>query len=107
MEAITTINEGVLVDIEVSTNAEKFMITGYNEWRKAFEIKIKAIPQKGKANKEIINQLSKITNKKVEINSGHKSHHKTIKIYEIEEEEILKILNNQINKELFKDLNLK
>jgi uncharacterized protein (TIGR00251 family) len=98
MEAITKIEEGVLVDIEVSTNAEKFMITGYNEWRKAFEIKIKAIPQKGKANKEIILQFSRITNRNVELSSGHKSHHKTIKIYDINEKEILEILNQQINK---------
>ncbi len=46
-----------------------------------FEVKIKALPQKGKANKEIIKEFSKITKTPVEIISGHKSHHKTLKIY--------------------------
>jgi uncharacterized protein len=93
MNAITSIKDGVLLEIVVSTKSDKFRITGYNEWRKAVEIKIKAIPQKGKANKEIINEFSKITNSSVEIVSGHKSHHKTLKIYDLNEEELLKILN--------------
>ena len=92
MKAITQTKDGVLLDIEVSPKSDKFKISGYNEWRKAFEVKIKAVPHKGKANKEIIREFSKITKSNVEIISGHKSHHKTLKIYGLCEREILEIL---------------
>lgn len=98
MEAITTTNDDVLLDIEVSTKSDNFRITGYNNWRKSFEIKIKAIPQKGKANKEIINQFSKLTSRRVEIISGHKSHRKTLKIYDINKEDLLKLIEKEIGK---------
>jgi uncharacterized protein len=93
MKAITQTKDGVLLTIEVSPKSDKFMISGYNEWREAVEVKIKSVPQKGKANKEIINEFSKITKATVEILSGHKSHHKTLKIYGVDENELLKILN--------------
>lgn len=97
MEAITTTTDGVLLDIDVSTKSDNFRIIGYNNWRKSFEIKIKSVPQKGKANKEIINQFSKLTKRRVEINSGHKNHRKTLKIYDINEEDLLKLLEQKIN----------
>lgn len=98
MEAITETIDGVLLDIDVSTKSDNFRITGYNNWRKSFEIKIKAIPQKGKANKEIISQFSKLTNSRAEIVSGHKSHRKTLKIYDINKEDLLKLIKQEISK---------
>ena len=96
MNAITPTKDGVLLNIEVSPKSDKFKITGYNQWRESVEVKIKAIPQKGKANKEIVTELSKITKTSVEIISGHKSHHKTLKIYDITEEDLIKILKPYI-----------
>ena len=96
MEAITTTKDGVLLNIEVGTKSDNFRITGYNDWRKSFEIKIKAVPQKGKANKEIILEFAKLTNKRVELVSGHKSHRKTLKIYDINEEDLLKLIEQEI-----------
>ena len=97
MKAITPTKDGVLLDIEVSPKSDKFKISGYNEWRKAVEVKIKAVPQKGKANKEIVNEFSKISQSSVEILSGHKSHHKTLKFYGLGENELLEILKPYIN----------
>jgi len=96
MEAMTTTHDGVLLNIEVGTKSDHFRVTGYNSWRKSFEIKIKAVPQKGKANKEIILEFTKLTNKRVEIISGQKSHRKTLKIYDIDEEDLLKLLEQEI-----------
>jgi uncharacterized protein len=96
MNAITTTKDGVLLNIEVSPKSDKFKITGYNQWRESVEVKIKALPQKGKANKEIVIEFSKITKTPVEIISGHKSHHKTLKIYDINKEELIKILKPYI-----------
>lgn len=89
MKAIKEIEGGILVDIEVSPNASKFEISGYNIWRERIEIRIKAVPQKGKANKEIIKEFSKLTKNDVKIIAGLKSHQKTLKISKISIDEFL------------------
>ena len=83
MDAVKKTDGGVLVDIDVSPNSKKFEISGYNEWRGEIEVRITSVPQKGKANKEIIKEFSKLTKSLVEIISGLKSRHKTLKIYDI------------------------
>lgn len=93
MKAVKEIDEGILVDIEVSTKSNKFEIAGYNNWRERIEIRIKSPPLKGKANKEIINEFSKLTKKDVEITSGHISRQKTLKLYEITKKDFLSILD--------------
>lgn len=100
MNAIIEISDGILVDIEVSPKSKKFEISGYNEWRKKIEIRIKSVPQKGKANKEIVNEFSNITGTPVEIISGLKSHHKTLKIYNISKYEFLGILKTNFGLEI-------
>jgi len=94
MNAITQTKDGILLNIEVSPRSDKFEISGYNDWREAVEVRIKAHPQKGRANKEIINEFSRIIGCPVEILSGHKSHHKTLKIYGIKENDLLDILKH-------------
>lgn len=96
MKAIAEVQDGILVDIEVSPKSKKFEIAGYNEWRERIEIRLKSPPLKGKANKEIINEFSKLTKKDVEIISGLKSQHKTLKIYNISKSKFLDILNIKI-----------
>ncbi|MBI5680672.1 MAG: YggU family protein [Methanobacterium sp.] len=93
MKALTETEDGVLVDIEVSPKSKKFEIVGYNEWREKIEIRLKSPPLKGKANKEIVNEFEKITKSHVEIVSGFKSQHKTLKIYNMSKTKILDILN--------------
>ena len=83
MNAVKNVVDGVLVDIEVSPKSKRFEISGYNVWRDEIEVRIASVPMKGKANKEIIKEFSKLTNSRVEIVSGLKSHHKTLKIYDI------------------------
>jgi uncharacterized protein (TIGR00251 family) len=97
MNAITQTKDGILLNIEVSPRSDKFEISGYNDWREAVEVRIKAHPQKGRANKEIVNEFSKITKTHVEIISGHKSHHKILKIYGKSETDMIKILNLILN----------
>lgn len=92
MLAVKETEDGVLVNIEISPNSSKFGISGYDEWRDEIQVKITSIPQKGKANKEIIKEFSKLTNSKVEIVSGLKSQHKTLKVYDISGEEFLEVI---------------
>ncbi len=96
MKAVTEIQDGILVDIEVSTKSNKFEIAGYNEWRERIEIRIKSPPLKGKANKEIINEFSKLTKNPVEIISGLKSRQKTLKICNVSKSGFLKIMGKYL-----------
>ncbi|MDL2246248.1 DUF167 domain-containing protein [Methanobrevibacter sp. OttesenSCG-928-K11] len=91
-DAIKIDGNNILIDIEVSPNSKNFTISGFNVWRKRFEIKIKAIPTKGKANKEIIKFFSKIFNCNVTILKGEKSQEKTIILYDISEDDFFSIL---------------
>lgn len=93
MKAVKEVEDGILIDIEVSTKSNKFEISGYNDWRERIEIRIKSPPLKGKANKEIIAEFSKLTKKDVEITSGHKSRQKTLKIFKISKDRFLDILS--------------
>ena len=92
MKGLSEVIDGIMVDIDVSPNSKKFEITGYNQWRERFEVKIQSIPQKGKANKEIVKYFSNLTHSPVEIVSGHKSQHKTIKIFNITKNDFLDII---------------
>ena len=96
MQAVKENGNDVLVAIEVSPNSSKFIISGYNEWRNEIQVKITSLPQKGKANKEIIKEFSKLTNSRAEIVSGLKSQHKSLKIDGITKKEFEKIVNDLI-----------
>lgn len=89
LNAISSADNNVFVDIEVSPNSNKSQISGFNEWRNRFEIRIKQVPQKGKANKEIVKELSKIFNCDVSISKGEKSSQKTIVCYNVSIDDIL------------------
>ena len=67
LNAISSLDNNVFIDIEVSPNSNKFQISGFNEWRNRFEIRIKQVPQKGKANKEIVKELSRLNDMSLEI----------------------------------------
>ena len=93
LNAISSLDNHVFIDIEVSPNSNKFQISGFNEWRNRFEIRIKQVPQKGKANKEIVKELSKIFNCDVSISKGEKSSQKTIVCYNVSIDCILEKLS--------------
>ncbi|ADG13144.1 protein of unknown function DUF167 [Methanocaldococcus infernus ME] len=86
--------EGTLLDIIVTPNAKKTEIVGRDEWRNRLEVKVKAPPVEGKANKEIIKFFSKLFGD-VEIVAGEKSSKKTILIRK-PLKEVEEILNSLI-----------
>ncbi|WP_369333089.1 DUF167 domain-containing protein [Methanospirillum stamsii] len=82
-----------MFSIEVTTNSKNpgFPI-GFNIWRNAFGIAVKASPIEGKANKDIIALIAetlKIQKNTVTIISGHTSTIKKVKISGISREDIL------------------
>lgn len=67
------------LNISVKVNASKTEITGFDNTRKTIKLNVKAQPEKGKANAEIIKFFTKLTKKKVSITSGKTSKQKTLK----------------------------
>ena len=90
MGAIRSTEGGVLLDIEVSASARATVIpSGYDVWRKRITVRVAASPHSGKANAELIKELSavlKIPPSRLSIVSGHRGTKKTIKVEGIEPE---------------------
>ena len=66
------------VIIKTKSNSNK--LVGFDKEKQAYLLNIKAIPEKGQANKEIIKFLSKLLKKQVRIVKGLKSKEKIIEV---------------------------
>ncbi len=99
MEGIRASNGGTLIDIEVSPNAKRERIKGYNSWRKRIVVEMKEKPEKFKVNKELVAFFSKIFNiskNDVKIVNGEKNPLKTILLEGIEVERAEEIIRRYI-----------
>ncbi|MBC8444300.1 DUF167 domain-containing protein [Candidatus Woesearchaeota archaeon] len=65
--------------IIVKPNSKKTEILGYNKNKKAIKLAVSTLPEKNKANIELIKFFSKLTKKKISIISGLTSKEKVIK----------------------------
>ncbi|MGM5485394.1 MAG: DUF167 domain-containing protein [Nanobdellota archaeon] len=67
-------------DVLVKTNAKKTKLNEYDDDRKAYRMDVKAPPEKGKANREIIRFIGKEMKKEARIMKGQKSKRKSIRL---------------------------
>ncbi len=85
--------DGIIITIEVSAGSKKEIFPdGYNPWRNAFGISVKAPPVGGKANKEIVELIAKrflLPAQAVTIISGQTSSLKKVRICGISRQQIL------------------
>lgn len=76
--------DGIIITVEVSAGSKKEIFPdGYNPWRKAFKISVKAPPVEGKANKAIIELIAarfSLPAQAVTILSGQTSSVKRVRI---------------------------
>jgi len=77
MDINSYIKEGIL-RILVKPNSAKNEIVKWDPNKKALRVNIDAVPDKNKANKEVIKFFSKLLGKKAEIIKGMKSREKII-----------------------------
>lgn len=68
------------IKIIVKTNSNKTELIGFDKEKKAYILRIKSMPEKGKANEEIIRFFSKYLKKRVKIIKGLKSREKILKV---------------------------
>ncbi len=88
-DAVIEAKDGTIVRIEVTPGSKKVGF-GYNEWRKAIEVRVRSPAQSGKANRELLKLLSDVLGH-AEITSGEKSRLKTVKIRATKEEVLEKL----------------
>jgi len=89
--SITETNDGVILTIFVKPNSSKFKIELDGN-----EIVVYSTeePVKGKVNKEIIKELSKLLHSKVELASGATSKEKKFFVKGLEKKQVKEILDN-------------
>ena len=95
-------DDGVLIDIEVTPGTKTVKIpSGYNPWRKRIEVRLSREAQKGKANQQLIRELSGILGIKendVTFISGHTAHKKTVCIRGMNMEQVNNLMETLIDK---------
>ena len=98
MDCLRTVNGGIELSVWVTPNAGKTSLLGYDNWKKAFKIKAAEIPEKGKANKAILEYFEDLFGKKVCLLSGEKSRSKKLLIPDATLEEIINKLEASASK---------
>ncbi len=96
--ALKQVDDGVIIELNISPGAKKTAIHGYNQWRKRIEIRLSEKPQKGKANAELIYFLSTLFDVQamdIQIISGSTNSKKSVLIMHARIEDILRILSMQ------------
>ncbi|WP_457548824.1 DUF167 family protein [Archaeoglobus sp.] len=71
-------DKGLIIEIDVSPNAKRTALIGYDNWRNALKVSVKSPPKGGKANRELVEFLSEIFGCDVGILKGEKSTKKVV-----------------------------
>lgn len=103
-DAIKEAKDGVTIDFYIVAGSKDLkVISGYNSWRKRIEAKLSQDAIFGKANKELIDELTSlfgVSSNSVKIISGLKRKQKTIKVYGVKTGDIEEIIDGAINSEI-------
>lgn len=91
-----TTSDGIVLDLHVRPNSKEFRIESQADELLVF---CRETPVKGRANRELIKELSKVFNRRVKIVSGITSRQKKIFIESFSSQEVTAVLN-QVKKEL-------
>ncbi len=94
LECLRKSNGGVLIDIKVVTNSKKKGFN-YDNFGKRIKLRIKEIPEDGKANKSIIRMFSELFGN-CEIISGNLSKKKTLLVKNFKIKDVEGVLKNKI-----------
>jgi uncharacterized protein (TIGR00251 family) len=99
-EAIRAAADGAIIDLEASPGAKETKVpAGYNQWRKRLLVKLKAAPERGKANEELIYALARLFNVsavRIEITAGATNSRKSVKVRGMAREDVVRALRGKI-----------
>lgn len=100
-EAIRSARDGVLIDFDVTPGAKSTTVpSGYNPWRKRIEVRLRAPPEKGKANEELIGALSSlfgVSTAVIEITAGATNSKKSVLVHGLSPEKVTEVLRGKID----------
>ena len=77
----------VKIRVHVNPGSKKSEIQKFDEWKNVLVVKVKSPPEKGKANRELVELLSDFFSTEVYIVSGQKSRNKIIVVRGLSEKE--------------------
>jgi uncharacterized protein (TIGR00251 family) len=99
-DAIRPAPDGAVIDLEASPGAKETKVpAGYNQWRKRLLVKLKAPPERGKANEELIDALARLLNvppASIEITSGATNSRKSVRVRGMAREDVVEALRGRI-----------
>jgi len=91
-EKLVKTEQCTIVPVQVVPRGKKFSVEGFDKWKGSLKIKLHENPERGKANKELIGELQKIFNARVEILAGEKQRKKMLLVH-AEKKRVLEILS--------------
>jgi uncharacterized protein (TIGR00251 family) len=92
--------KGVTIRFEVVPGASVVKVPcRYNPWRKSPEAKLTALPERGRANDQLVAEVAKLfglPDKGVEVLSGHKSSRKVLLVKGVDPKDAVKRLASEM-----------
>jgi uncharacterized protein (TIGR00251 family) len=98
-EAIKPHPRGLTIQFEVTPGSSKLEVpSGFNPWRRTLEARLTEEPTKGKANRQLAEEVARILEipeRNVEILSGHKSARKVLLVKGVDLNQAISHLNRR------------
>ncbi len=101
-DALKQGKDGIFVDLDANPGSKRLGIRGYEPWRKRITVDLRAKPQEGEANAELVRYLAKLLelpSGQIIISSGHTSGHKRVLVKGLDMAALKDKLRNAIGPE--------
>lgn len=99
-EAIKAHPQGCVISFEIVPGCSRLTVpSGYNPWRRSLEARLTEEPIKGRANRQLMEELARIlrvSKQKVEMMSGQKSSKKSILVQGITRDQAQSVLARKL-----------
>jgi len=93
-------NEVVLRIHVIAASTQSLFPAGYNRWRRCIECKVKSSAKDNKANKEVVEKISKYFNiiqQDVTLQSGLKSREKTVSLKNVTKKDVCRMIEESLH----------
>ncbi len=99
-EAVEPHPHGCIIRFEVVAGSSRMAVpSGFNPWRRSLEARLIEEPSRGRANRQLIEEVAKtlgVSESEVEVLSGHKSTRKVLLVKGIAAEQVVAILEQKL-----------
>ena len=85
--------DSVVLSLTVSPGAPRFELKDVNPWRNTLKVSVSSPPEGGKANDELLEELSSVLGRELRILSGSKSRQKKVLVMGASKSEVLENLD--------------